>query len=100
MEIYKAVGCAACNKTGYKGRTGVHELLVPNDELRKAINKPNITSDELKEIAMKTDMTSLYWDAIEKVHDGVTSLEEVFAKVRQDSFETRPKWMREQDRSY
>jgi hypothetical protein len=43
-----------------------------------------------------TDMTTLYWDAMEKVREGITSIEEALANVRRDEFDSRPLWMFDQ----
>ena len=97
IEIYRAKGCEVCNNTGYKGRIGIHEMLVPDDAMRKAINEPGITSEALKRLAIEnTDMTTLYWDAMEKVRAGITSIEDALANVRRDEFDSRPLWMFEQ----
>lgn len=97
IEIYRAKGCEVCNNTGYKGRIGIHEMLVPDDAMRKAINEPGITSEALKRMAIEnTDMTTLYWDAMEKVREGITSIEDALANVRRDEFDSRPLWMFEQ----
>lgn len=97
MILYRAKGCEACSHTGYKGRIGIHEMLVPNDEMRKAINQPGITAEALKRQAVETcAMTTLYWDAMEKVRQGITSVEEALSRVRKDEFDTRPDWMFEE----
>jgi len=97
IEIYRAKGCEVCNNTGYKGRIGVHEMLIPDDVMRKAINQPGITSEAIKKMAIENaDMTTLYWDAMEKVRDGITSIEDALANVRRDEFDSRPLWMFEQ----
>ena len=63
--------------------------------MRGDINREGITSDQLKEIAVtRCDMTTLYWDAVEKVRAGITSLEEVLARIRQDEFDSRPRRVR------
>lgn len=94
IEIYRSKGCEACNNTGYKGRIGIHEILVPDDAIRKAINEHGITSEALKRMAIEnTDMTTLYWDAMEKVREGITSIEDALANVRRDEFDSRPRWM-------
>ena len=94
VEIYRAKGCEACNNTGYKGRIGIHEILVPDDAIRKAINEHGITAETLKRMAIEnTDMTTLYWDAMEKVRQGITSIEDALANVRRDEFDSRPQWM-------
>jgi type IV pilus assembly protein PilB len=94
VEIYRAKGCEACNNTGYKGRIGIHEILVPDDAIRKAINEHGITAETLKRMAIEnTDMTTLYWDAMDKVRQGITSIEDALANVRRDEFDSRPQWM-------
>jgi type II secretory ATPase GspE/PulE/Tfp pilus assembly ATPase PilB-like protein len=94
VTIFRAVGCEKCGHAGYKGRTGVHEMLVPNDEVRKLINQHGMTSEALKRQAVELcDMTTLYWDAMEKVRQGLTSIEDVLANIRKDEFDTRPNWI-------
>jgi len=84
-QIYKAnpKGCSKCNSTGYKGRVGIHELLVNNEELIEAINKEAETA-ELKRIAMRGGMKTLHQDSLIKVKEGLTSLAEAISTVPQD----------------
>lgn len=97
ITLYRAKGCEACNGSGYKGRIGIHEILIPDDAMRKAINQPGITSEALKRMAVEYgDMTTLYWDAMEKVRSGISSIDEALANVRRDEFDTRPRWMFEE----
>lgn len=72
----RAVGCERCRGTGYWGRTGVHELLVLNDELRRRILDGSDTS-ALHAHAVQAGMRSLFEDALLKAAQGLTSLEEV-----------------------
>lgn len=75
-HIYREKGCAACGGSGYKGRLGLHELLVMNDDIRKLITaEPNI--NELKAAARKTGTRSLQTDGMMKVFKGLTSINEV-----------------------
>ena len=91
LALYSAGNCEACGGTGYKGRIGVHELLVMNDALRASMSTHGITSDELKRLAVeKAKMTTLYWDGIEKARSGTTSIKEVVAQIRRDDFESKP----------
>jgi type II secretory ATPase GspE/PulE/Tfp pilus assembly ATPase PilB-like protein len=91
VTLYKAKGCPRCSGSGYRGRVGVHELLVLNDEMREMLSKKGLSADALKQHAVKScGMTTLYWDAIEKVHAGVTSIEEVLANIRRDDFDSAP----------
>jgi len=97
VTLYRPKGCSACNGSGYKGRIGIHEILIPDDAMRKAINQHGITSEALKRMAVEnTDMTTLYWDAMEKARQGITSVEEALANVRRDEFDSRPRWMFEE----
>jgi type IV pilus assembly protein PilB len=84
-QIYKAnpKGCTKCNSTGYKGRIGIHELMVTNEELIEAINKEGETA-ELKRIAMKGGMKTLHQDSMTKVKDGLTTMAEALSTVPQD----------------
>lgn len=84
-QIFKAnpKGCPKCNGTGYKGRVGIHELMVTNSELIEGINK-GLESAELKKIAMRGGMKTLHQDSLLKVKEGVTTLEEAVATVPPD----------------
>jgi type IV pilus assembly protein PilB len=80
--IYKANprGCPKCGNSGYKGRVGIHELMITNDELVDAINK-GMEAAELKRIAMRGGMKTLHQDSLLKVREGITTLEEAVATV-------------------
>ncbi|HVR82866.1 MAG TPA: ATPase, T2SS/T4P/T4SS family [Planctomycetota bacterium] len=96
VTLYRPKGCEKCTGSGYKGRVGIHEVLAPDDEFRVAINKHGITAEQLKRIAVeKNGMTTLFWDAMEKVRAGLCSLPDAMSNVRQDEFDSRPKWMLE-----
>jgi type IV pilus assembly protein PilB len=84
-QIFKAnpKGCPKCGGGGYKGRVGIHELMVMNEELADAINK-EMESAELKKIAMRGGMKTLHQDSVLKVKDGLTTLEEAIANVPPD----------------
>ena len=76
-------GCPKCGGSGYKGRVGIHELMVSNEELVEAINKEAETA-ELKKIAMRGGMKTLHQDSILKVKDGLTTIEEALSNVPAD----------------
>ncbi len=80
--IYKANprGCPKCGNSGYKGRVGIHELMITNDELIDGINK-GMEAAELKRIAMRGGMKTLHQDSLLKVREGITTLEEAVATV-------------------
>ncbi|MDW8032734.1 MAG: GspE/PulE family protein [Aquificaceae bacterium] len=78
IPIYKAnpEGCSHCNGSGYKGRTAVHEILEVDEELRKLIVK-GATAEDIRDLARKKGMRSLYDAGILKVRKGITSIAEV-----------------------
>lgn len=76
-------GCPKCGGSGYKGRVGIHELMITNDELISGINK-ELETAELKKIAMRGGMKTLHQDSLLKVKDGLTTMEEAIATVPPD----------------
>ena len=84
-EIYKAnpQGCPTCSGNGYKGRVGIHELMINSEELTDGINK-KVEVAALKRIAMKNGMKTLHQDSILKVKQGLTTIEEALANVPPD----------------
>ena len=80
-RLYKAVGCGACNFTGYKGRTGIYELMGVDDELRKLIHD-TAPERELREYAVRHGMSRLREDGLRWVREGATSLDEVLRVTR------------------
>ena len=84
-QIFKAnpQGCHLCSGSGYKGRVGIHELMLNNEELTEGINK-EIETAELKRIAMRGGMKTLHQDSMLKVKQGTTTIEEALANVPPD----------------
>jgi type IV pilus assembly protein PilB len=76
-------GCPVCNGMGYKGRVGIHELMVNSEKLTEGINK-EVEVAELKRIAMKDGMKTLHQDSMLKVKMGLTTMEESLANVPPD----------------
>jgi len=74
--VHNPEGCDRCNKTGYKGRTAVHEILEIDDTIRKAILS-GANASQLKELAVKNGMRTLYKNALFKVKKGITDIAEV-----------------------
>jgi type II secretory ATPase GspE/PulE/Tfp pilus assembly ATPase PilB-like protein len=68
-KIYRAKGCGRCSQTGYRGRTGIHELLVATPEIRKAITRKQ-PSEEVARMAIEQGMRTLYQDGIAKIFKG------------------------------
>jgi len=76
LKIKKAKGCEDCNFTGYRGRTGIFEAFLVDDEMEKFIlASPSIS--ELREMAKKKGMVTMYQDGLLKVIEGITTIEEV-----------------------
>jgi general secretion pathway protein E len=80
--FYAAQGCAACNRTGYRGRTGIYELLTVDDELRRLIHD-RAPEHVLREHAAARGMRSLRDDGMRWAAQGVISLEEVVRVTRE-----------------
>lgn len=74
-EIYEPVGCLDCNNTGYFGRTGVFEIMVLNEEIKKIIMADDFTSEKVAQI-VKKEMTSILTHTRERVLLGETSIDE------------------------
>lgn len=80
--IYQAVGCEHCRHSGYRGRTGIHELFVLDEPMRRAIIE-GLDANGLNALAAQSGMLSLFEDGLRKVAAGVTTLDEL-ARVTQD----------------
>ncbi len=76
LTFYKAVGCDKCGGGGYKGRCGLHELLIASDPLKKLIAEKARVS-ELIAVALEEGMRTLKQDGMEKCLLGMTSMKEV-----------------------
>ena len=74
--IYRAVGCESCKNTGYRGRTGIHELFVLDSAMHQAI-LGGADATTLHAAARRNGMYTLFEDGLRKVAAGVTSMEEV-----------------------
>jgi len=78
--FYKGEGCDKCNRTGKKGRIGIYELLVMNDELKKAVARGDKT-DEIRNLAVQSGMKSLKDYAMILMAEGLTSVDEVLTNL-------------------
>ena len=76
LKLYRAVGCDKCNKTGYKGRIGLHELMIADDAAKKLIQERARVA-ELFASAVNSGMRTLKMDGMEKVLMGLTDLKMV-----------------------
>ncbi|MEA3429082.1 MAG: GspE/PulE family protein, partial [Thermodesulfobacteriota bacterium] len=76
LTLYKPAGCEACNNTGYRGRMGIHELLMGTDEEKRLIQSC-AKMEEIRDQAIKDGMTTLKQDGIEKIFAGHCDLLQV-----------------------
>jgi len=76
-QFHRGVGCKHCRNTGFKGRLGIHELLVISDDLRDAIVS-DPTVGNIRKIAKSEGMITLAHDGFRKVREGITTIEEIF----------------------
>ncbi len=75
--IYRGRGCEECRNTGYRGRTGIHEFMIIDDDLKRLILQTS-DSSALRRQAQANGMSTLLQDGAAKVLAGVTTIEEVF----------------------
>lgn len=78
--LHYGKGCAACNESGYRGRIGISEVLVVDNEIRDAILR-KASSSELKQLARKNGMTTMIEDGCHKAEHGLTTIEEVLRVI-------------------
>ena len=76
LKFYRAKGCIKCNNTGYKGRIGLHELLIADDDIKKLIQERARVA-EIFSAAVETGMRTLKMDGMEKIMLGMTDLKMV-----------------------
>ena len=78
FKIHKAVGCAECGELGYKGRVGIHELLVASPAVTQLV-QTRARMVDIRDCAMEEGMTTLLQDGILKILDGLTDFTQVKA---------------------
>ena len=81
ITLYQAAGCEHCNGSGYLGRTGLLELLVLSDPIRRLILR-RAEAHEIKQAAVEAGMRTMYQDGVYKILAGTTTLEEVLRVTR------------------
>ncbi|QOX78972.1 Flp pilus assembly complex ATPase component TadA [Trichlorobacter lovleyi] len=77
---FRGAGCVRCNNTGYKGRLGIYEIFLMSDEYRQLIGT-SYKESEIQAIARVNGMRSLLEDGLEKVRQGLTTMEEILRVV-------------------
>lgn len=83
-KFYRGRGCAACNNTGFRGRTGLYEFMPINDQLRDLINH-GASTQQIRDLALQTGMVPLRESGLEKVYNGITAIEEVVRETVSES---------------
>ena len=83
VSVFKTKGCSACNDTGFKGRTGLFEVMEINDAIRDIILKKG-QPREIKAVAVENGMVTLRQSGLIKIKEGVTSVEEVLRETVKD----------------
>jgi type IV pilus assembly protein PilB len=84
LKFYKTKGCKICNNTGFKGRMGLYEFLVPDEQLNNMVIK-RLPSEQIKHYALKRgNYDSLRRDGLKKVLDGSTTIEQVLSTTQDD----------------
>ena len=81
--IYRAKGCEVCAGTGYRGRTGIYELLMVDDDIRQLTLK-NVDSTSIKRSGVQKGMRTLLDDGARKILAGETTLAEVLSITQED----------------
>ncbi|RUO80300.1 type II secretion system protein GspE [Idiomarina tyrosinivorans] len=82
VTIYRASGCEKCNHTGYRGRTGIHEMLIVDDTIRELVH--NGHGEQAIERHLRKSVPSIRDDGLRKVLEGQTTLEEVLRVTREE----------------
>jgi type II secretory ATPase GspE/PulE/Tfp pilus assembly ATPase PilB-like protein len=77
VRLYRGKGCAECNGTGYQGRTGIHELLLLNEEIQRMVLRGK-SSEDIHRAAVAHGMRELRSDGLSRAFSGVTTIDEVF----------------------
>ena len=85
-RLYRATGCSECNNKGYRGRTGIYELMIVDDDVRSLVIG-NSSSGAVKKQAVANGMLTLRDDGIHKALQGITSLDEVFRVTQEDALD-------------
>jgi type IV pilus assembly protein PilB len=80
LILYRSKGCFRCSNTGYKGRVGIYELLLVNEEIQR-LTLNHASSSEINDAAVAAGMVTLRQDGLRKVKQGITSVEEIMRVI-------------------
>ena len=83
IEFYRGKGCPKCMDTGYRGRIGIYELMIPDEKIRNAVISRSST-DGIRKLALAAKMITLKSDGIRKIKEGLTTVEEVLRVTEED----------------
>ncbi|MCL2281982.1 MAG: Flp pilus assembly complex ATPase component TadA [Fibromonadales bacterium] len=83
VKFYRGKGCNKCETTGFKGRIGIFEFLVPSEEVRNLVLK-RASGDEVKRVCLAQGMSTLRMDGMDKAKAGITTLEQVLGASERD----------------
>lgn len=81
-RVYGGKGCPVCNGTGFKGRVGIYEVLLLDEEIRRLVSE-KATADVIKRAAVERGMTTMLEDGVWKVFQGVTTVEELLRAAQE-----------------
>ncbi len=81
--FFSGKGCQACGGTGYRGRTGIFEILNVTEDVRKVIISPDFSLDNLKKVARAQGMIGMFEHGLRKVELGMTTIEEILRVIRE-----------------
>jgi type II secretory ATPase GspE/PulE/Tfp pilus assembly ATPase PilB-like protein len=79
--LYAGKGCPVCGGSGYRGRLGIYEVLNVSDDVRKLIIDPSFMIDNLRVLAKKEGMITMFEDGLRKVERGITTVEELLRVI-------------------
>jgi len=83
IKFFRGKGCPNCNQSGYQGRIGLYELMVVNSRIRAVIlRKPS--TEEVTDTALKSGMITIRQDGLEKVADGIITIEDMVQVTRRE----------------
>lgn len=81
LKFYQGAGCDECSGIGYRGRIGIYEILIMNEEIEKLILTGQVSEYQMQEIAVRHGMVTMVQDGLLKALDGITAVEEVFEVI-------------------
>ncbi|HEV3472683.1 MAG TPA: GspE/PulE family protein, partial [Actinomycetota bacterium] len=79
-KLFRPVGCTACGNTGYKGRLAIHEVMTVTEDVERLVTE-HASAEEIGKVARQQGMTLLRQDGMNKVREGITSIEEILRVV-------------------